>query len=113
MVYLAGPGFSVLFLDLYLNHLAWVLNDLGNVSLVPSTDFPKYSFYQVNESAVHPELPEDPRALTKRSRVCLDHAEGSMDGPEDKEYDEKMMHVPEALKFGTAKPLNRRSDNEH
>ncbi len=36
--YLPGSGFGLLFLDLDLNHIAWMLDDLGDEGLVPATN---------------------------------------------------------------------------
>lgn len=88
----------MLLLDLNLANVARMLNDLGDVRLVSSTYFAGNAFSQVGKSTVHPVLPEDTNSIAERRKIGLNHTEGSMDRPEDEEYDEQMVHVPEAFK---------------
>lgn len=61
---LAGPGLGVLLLDLDLAHIARVLNDLGDVSLVASAHLTGDTLREVHESTVHPVLPKDTNSLS-------------------------------------------------
>lgn len=60
-----------------------------------ATHLSEYSLDQIYESTVHPVQPEHASSGAKRRGICLDHAERSMDRPEDEEYDEQMMCEPE------------------
>lgn len=95
-----------------------MLDDLGDVRLVSSADLARDALGQVDKAAVYPVLPED--AYGGRAdgdaegrRVGLDHAEGAVDGPEDKEHDEHVVRVPEALVVGAPRLLDRRQHHAH
>jgi hypothetical protein len=103
----------VLLLDLDLADVAGVVDDLGDVCLVASAHLTGNSLGQVCKSTVHPVLPEDTNTVAEGRKVGLNHAEGTVDGPEDEEYDEHVVRVPEALKVGTARLLGRREGNRH
>jgi hypothetical protein len=105
IAYLTSTGVGVLLLDLNLANVAGVLNDLGDVCLVSSTDLTRNTLTEVCESTVHPVLPEDTDTIAKGRKVGLDHAEGTVDGPEDEEDDEEVVSVPEALKVGSSRLL--------
>jgi hypothetical protein len=100
--YLTSTGIGVLLLDLNLANVAGMLNDLGDVRLVASTDFTRNALTEVGESTVHPVLPENTNAIAEGRKIGLDHAEGTVNGPEDEEDDEEVMRVPEALKVSSA-----------
>jgi hypothetical protein len=102
IAYLTSTGVGVLLLDLNLANVAGMLNDLGDVRLVASTDLTRNTLTEVGESTVHPVLPENTNAIAEGCKVGLDHAEGSVDGPEDEEDDEEVMCVPEALEVGSS-----------
>lgn len=91
----------MLFLDLHFANVARVLNDLGNVRLVSSPNFTSDTFSQVRKSTVHPVLPENTDTVAERRKVRLDHAERSVNRPEDEEDDEEVVHVPEAFEVCT------------
>jgi len=86
------------FLDLYLADITRMLNDFGDVCFMSATDLASDAFSQVRESTIHPVFPEDTDAVAEWRKVGFDHAEGAMDGPEDEEDNEEVVHVPEALK---------------
>jgi hypothetical protein len=118
VAYLSSPRLRVLLLDLDFAHIAGMLNDLGNVRLVPSTDLARDALSQVCESTIHPVLPEDTNAVAVWRKIGLDHAESAMDGPEDEEDNEEMVRVPEALKVCPSRLLcccqrNRHQCEEH
>lgn len=100
-------------LDLQLNDIAGVLDNLGNVRLVSSTNLPHHSFQQVDESAPHPILIEDTRTEAEGRCICLDHTECTMDGPENEEHDEEVMGVPEPLKVDPLEPVHGCDDHRH
>jgi hypothetical protein len=77
--YLSSTGRGVLLLDLNLTNVARVLDDLGDVRLVASSDLTRDTLSQVRESTVHPVLPEDTDTIAERCKIRLDHAKGSMD----------------------------------
>lgn len=115
---LSSPGLGVLLLDLDLANIAGVLNNLGNVRLVASTNLTSNTLSQVDETAVHPVLPKhtdgrSANAGAERSKVGLNHAEGTVDGPEEEEDDEHVVSVPESLIIGTAGLLDRGEDHTH
>lgn len=93
-------------LDLNLTDVAWMLNDLGNVRLVCASDLTSDSLRKISESTVHPVLPENTDTIAEGRKVGLDHAKRSMDGPENEEDDEQMMHVPKAFEVGTSSFLS-------
>lgn len=95
--YLSSTGLGVLLLDLNLANVAGMLDDLRDVRLVSSSYFTGDTFGQVGKSTVHPVLPEDTNTIAERCKVGLNHAEGSMNRPEDEEHNEQMVHVPEAF----------------
>jgi hypothetical protein len=74
-----------------------MLNDLGNVRLVSSTDLTGDTLGQVCKPTVHPVLPEDTNTVAERRKVGRDHAKGAVNGPEKEENDEEVVRVPEAL----------------
>ena len=116
--YLTGLRLRVLLLDLDFADVARVLNDLGNVRLVSSTNLTRNTLAQVSKSAPHPVLPENTDTVAERRKVRLDHAEGSVDGPEEEEDGEEMMGVPEAFELGTSVlfgccPSHGRECNQH
>lgn len=88
----------MLLLDLDLAHITRMLNDLRDIRLVSPSYFTRNALSQVRESTIHPILPEDTDTVAKWRKVGFDHAESTMDGPEDEEHDEEVMRVPEALK---------------
>jgi hypothetical protein len=92
----------MLLLDLNLADVAGMLNDLGNVGLVPSSNFTSNALAKVRKSTVHPVFPEDTDTVAKGRKVGLDHAEGSVNRPEDEEDDEEVVGVPEALEVRTS-----------
>ncbi len=110
---LTSSGRGVLLLDLDLADVAGMLNDLGNVGFVSSTDLTSDTLGQVGESTPHPVLPEDTDTSAEGRKVRLDHAESSVNGPEDEEDDEEMMGIPEALKVGTTSILHGGDGNSH
>ena len=63
-----------------------------------SPDFTRDTLSEVRKSTVHPVLPEDTDTVAERRKVGLNHAKGSVDGPEDEEDNEEVVHVPEAFK---------------
>ena len=101
LTYLSSTGRGVLLLDLNLADIARVLNDLGDVRLVLSPNFTGDTLSQVGKSTVHPVLPKDTDTIAEGRKVWLNHAEGSVNGPEDEEDDEEMVHVPETFKVCT------------
>lgn len=56
---LSGSGFGVFFLDLNLAYHAGMLDNLGDIGLVFSTDFSCDSLHEVYVSSIHPVLPEN------------------------------------------------------
>lgn len=56
-----------------------MLNDLGNVRLVSSSDLTRNTLSEVCESTIHPVLPEDTDTVAKGRKVGRDHAEGTVD----------------------------------
>jgi hypothetical protein len=103
----------MLFLDLDFADVARVLDDLGNVRLVSATNFASDTLSQVRESTVHPVLPENTDTITEWRKVGLNHAKGSVDGPEDEEDDEEVMRVPETLKVRTARSFGSGKSDCH
>jgi hypothetical protein len=103
----------VLLLDLDLADVAGVVDDLGDICLVATADLTGNSLSQVRESTVHPVLPEDTDTVAERRKVGLNHAEGTVDGPEDEEDDEHVVRVPEALKVGTTRLLGGGDGDGH
>jgi hypothetical protein len=82
-----------------------MLNDFGDKSLVSSTDLSCKSFGQVGESSDHPVLIKHTNAVAMWFSVILDHAEFTMNRPEDEEDDEHVMGVPETFKVSFARLL--------
>lgn len=83
-----------------------------------SSDFTGNSLRQVDETSIHPVLPKHTNgrgsdARAKGRHVGLDHAVGSVDGPEDEEDDEHVVRVPESLVVGASGLLNRGEDHAH
>ena len=104
---LSCAGFGVFLLDLNLEHVAGVLDDFRDVSLVLPTHFTCYSFHQVDVAAIHPVLPEDAdggstKTDTEWCGVWLNHAERSVDRPEYEEDDEEVVGVPEAFEVSSS-----------
>lgn len=115
---LACTGLGVLFLDLDLTNVAGMLHDFGDVCLVLAADFTGNTLGQVNEATVHPVLPEDTYGRradrdAEGGEVRLDHAERSMDRPENEEDNEEVMSVPEALKVGASRLFERGEYHSH
>lgn len=113
ITYLSSASLGVLLLDLNFADVAWMLNDLGNVRLVSSSNLTRDTFSKIRKSTIHPVLPEDTDAVAKGRKVGLNHTESSMDRPEDKEDDEQVMCIPETLEVGTARLLSSRQGNSH
>ena len=90
----------MLLLDLNFADVAWVLNDLGDVRLVASTNLTRDTLAQIRESSIHPVLPENTDTVAEGRKVRLDHAEGTVYGPEEEEDGEQVVRVPEALELG-------------
>ena len=111
--YLASSRLGFLFLDLNFNYFTRMLNDFGDVGLVLPANLSRYPFYQVYESSVHPILPENTGTRTKRCCICFNHAESSVDGPENKEQNEEMVGEPEAFIIGSSKLSHGRGNDEH
>ena len=107
--YLSGSSLGVLFLDLDLTHIAGMLNDFRDEGLMSPTDFSQNSLYKIDSPTITPVLVEIANRVAKRWAVRLDHAEGSMDRPENEEDNEKMMSIPEPLEVRPSEPLKRRS----
>jgi hypothetical protein len=93
----------VLLLDLDFADIARVLDDLGNVRLVSATNFTSDALSQVRKSTVHPVLPKNTDSIAEWCEVGLNHAKGSVDGPEHEEDDEEVVRVPETLKICTSR----------
>lgn len=62
-----------------------------------ATHLPEHSLDQIYESTIHPVQPEHTSSGAKGGGICLDHAERSMDRPEDEKYDEQVMCEPESF----------------
>ena len=90
-----------------------MLDDLGDVCLVSSSNLTRDSLGQVGKSTIHPVFPKDTNAIAEGRKVWLNHAEGSMDRPEDEEDDEEVVGVPKALKVGSSSFLRCRQGNCH
>jgi hypothetical protein len=95
-----------------------MLNDLGDVRLVAPTNLTRDTLTQIRKSTVHPVLPENTDAVAERRKVRLDHAKGTMDGPEKEEDGEEVVRVPEALELGSSvllgcSPAHGRERNQH
>jgi len=110
---LPGPHFRVLFLDLYLDDIARMLNNFCDHGLVPSSHFSQNALNQIHETAIHPELPENADAAAEGCAIGFDHAECPVDAPEGKEDDEEVMDGPEALVVGTAGLLDGGEEHRH
>jgi hypothetical protein len=76
-----------------------MLDDLGNESLVSSSDLPGNPFCQVQEGTAHPVLPEDTDTSAERCKISLDHAECPMNRPEYEEDDHEVVRVPESFEI--------------
>lgn len=96
----------MLLLDLDLAHVAGMLDDLGHESLVPASNFSCDSLGQVEETTVHPVFPKHTGTGAEWRKVLRNHAEFTVDGPENKENDKEMVAVPEALEVGSSLLLN-------
>lgn len=103
----------MLLLDLNFANVARVLNNLGNVRLVSAPDLTGDTLTQVCKSSIHPVLPEDGNTSAKGRKVGRNHAESTVDGPEQEEDDEEVVHVPETLKVCTTRTFGRRECNSH
>lgn len=90
-----------------------MLDNLRDECLVPSPDLARYAFKQIHKSTQHPVLPENTDAVAEGFKIRFDHTERSMDGPEDEEYDEKVMSIPESLKVGPSRFLHGREHHRH
>lgn len=111
--YLSSLRLGVLLLDLDFADIAGVLNNLGNVCLVLPAHFTCYSLGQVEETTVHPILPENTDGVAVGCKVRTNHTESSMDGPHNEEDDEEVMGIPETLVICTARLLNGGEDHGH
>jgi hypothetical protein len=111
--HLSSTGLGVLLLDLNFADVARMLNDLGNVRLVSSSDLTRDALGQVRESTVHPVLPEDTDTIAEGRKIRRNHAEGAMDGPEEEENDEEVVRVPEALEVCATCLLRRCERDRH
>jgi hypothetical protein len=100
--YLTSLRLGVLLLDLHLTDIARMLNDLGDVRLVASTNLTRDTLAQIRKSSVHPVLPENTDTIAEGRKVRLDHAERTVDGPEQEEDGEEVVRVPEALELGSS-----------
>lgn len=103
--YLSSSGFGMLFLDLYLDHVAWMLDDLGDEGLVSATNLSEHPLNQIHKSTIHPILPENSSSRAEGCNVRLDHAKCPMDRPKDEKDDEQVMGEPEALVVLPLEPL--------
>ena len=115
---LPSSRLCVLLLDLNLANHAGMLNDLGDVCLVLSSDFTGNSLHQVDVTSVHPVLPEDSNSrrsnpTTVWSDVGLNHAVGTVDRPKEEEYDEHVVSIPETFEVGTTHLLDRSNNHTH
>ena len=111
--YLTGARLGVLFLDLHLDHVARMLNDFRNKRLVSPSNLPRDAFAKIRKSTQHPVLPENANAVAEGLKVGPDHTEGSVDGPEDKKYNEQVVGVPESLKVGPSRLLHGGKHDSH
>lgn len=100
---LARTSFAVLFLDLDFHDVRRMLDDLGDVRFVVAANFAHDPFSEVTEAAGHPVLPESAVSKAKGFVVCGNHAEGSVNRPEDKEDDEQVVDVPKPLIIGSSR----------
>lgn len=108
----------MLLLDLNFADVAGVLNDLGDVSFVTSTNFSGDAFGQIAETSIHPVLPEHTNSGgtntgTKRCNIRLNHAERTMDRPEEKEDDKHVVCIPESFVVGSSGFLHRGDNHTH
>lgn len=111
--HLAGPGFGVLLLDLDFYYVAWMLNDLRNIGFVPAAHLAGNAFGQIYEASSHPILPKYSYTGTKRRKVCFNHAERSVDGPENEENNKQVVSVPEAFEVCATGLLDGSEHNGH
>ncbi len=115
---LSGSRLRVFFLDLYLAHHAGMLYDFRDVRLMLAPYLTSNALQQVNVASIHPVLPEysdgsRSNADTVRCEIGLNHAEGTVDGPEYEEYDKHVMCVPESFEVGSACFLYRCNHHAH
>lgn len=108
----------MLLLHLDLANVAGVLNNLCDVCPVAAAHLTSNTLSQVDEAAVHPVLPEDSNgrgsnAGAEGSDVWLDHAESSMNRPEEEEHDEHVVGVPESLKVRSSRLLHGGENHAH
>lgn len=86
--------------------IAGMLDDLANECLVSASYFAEDALDEIDESAIYPPLVENAYSGTEWWAVRLDHAECAMNGPENEEYYEEMVQVPESFEIRTTRFLN-------
>ncbi len=105
--YLASACLDVLLLDLDFDHLARMLDDLGDEGRLSATNLPHEPLDQIDDGSIGPELPEAVTFVAERWRIGLDHAKGTVHGPENEETDEQMMCGPEAVEVLMSRLVRR------
>jgi len=103
----------VLFFDLDFADVARVLDDLGDVGLVPAPDFTRDALGKVREASDKPVLVENADAVAVGCTIILDHAEFAVDRPKDEEDDEHVMRIPKPFIVRPARLLDGRQDHGH
>lgn len=83
-----------------------------------ATDLTSDTLSKINVSTIGPVLPEHTDSCgtntdTVGSEIRLDHAEGSVDGPEKEEDNEQVVGVPEPLEVCATHLLNGCSHHRH
>lgn len=105
--HLTSSTLRMLLFELYFYNIARMLNDLGDYGLVPSTHLSQDPLRKIDDSSIHPVLPEDTGSSAKGWHIGLDHTESAMYRPEEEEYHEEVVQGPEALEVRLAGLLSR------
>lgn len=85
-----------------------MLNHLRHIRLMAAPNLPRCALRKVRESTIHPVLPKDTDTIAERRKVRLNHAERSVDRPENEEDDEQMVRIPEAFELRATMLLSSR-----
>ena len=103
----------MVFLDLDFADIARVLDDLGDICFVSTSDFTRNALYKVCEASDKPVLVENADTVAVGCAIIFDHAKFAMNRPKDEEDDEHVVRVPKAFVVRSTRLLDGCEDHGH
>ena len=110
---MASLRLGLLFLNLHLDDVTWMLNNLRNESLMSPPYFSRESLCQVDKPAIHPIKIKNTGTGAVWLHVGRNHAPNAMQRPEHKEHNEEVVGIPEPLILGSSPLFDRRENDGH